>query len=149
MSSKLSVAIHILTVLALHKPECGPSTSEFIAGSVNTNPVVIRRLLGLMREAGYVDSKKGVGGGWVLLVDPKQITLLDVLKAVEPDNEIFALHRAEPNIECPCGRFIQGVLVDVYADVQAGMTQQLARSTIGSVKETILARMQDQSPAPA
>ena len=59
MSSKTSVAIHILTMLAL-KGEC-VVTSELIAESVNTNPVVIRRLMGLLREAGLVDSRPGAG----------------------------------------------------------------------------------------
>jgi DNA-binding IscR family transcriptional regulator len=105
LSSKLSVGIHILTIFALKPDE--PLTSDFIACSVNTNPVVIRRLLGSLRAAGIVDSKTGVGGGWSLLVDPERITLLDILRAVEPHNEIFALHRTDPNPECPCGLHIK------------------------------------------
>src|SRR3954449_8656854 len=97
LSSKLSVGIHMLTIFALKPGEA--LTSEFIACSVNTNPVVIRRLLGSLRDAGIVDSKTGVGGGWSLLVDPERLTLLDILRAVEPQNEIFALHRSEPNPE--------------------------------------------------
>src|SRR5271169_2324333 len=92
LSSKLSVGIHILTIFALKPGE--PLTSEFISCSVNTNPVVIRRLLGTLREAGLVESRTGVGGGWSLLREPEQITLLDILRAVEPQNEIFALHRS-------------------------------------------------------
>ena len=87
LSSKLSVGVHILAALTLHKGT--PLTSGQIAGSVNTNPVVIRRLLGLLREAGYVESRNGVGGGWVLLTDPESITLLDVFRAVEPPCEVF------------------------------------------------------------
>ena len=77
LSSKLSVGVHILTLLAIKAGE--PMTSAFIACSVNTNPVVIRRLLGLFREAGFVESKNGAGGGWLLVRDPKKITLVDVL----------------------------------------------------------------------
>jgi Rrf2 family protein len=139
LSSKLSVGVHILTLLALKPDE--PVTSACIAGSVNTNPVVIRRLLGLFREAGFVESKNGVGGGWVLVTDPKQITLIDVLRAVEPQNELFALHRCEPNQECPVGYCIQGVLTDVYDEVQEGMARHLARSTIASLVKTLEERM--------
>jgi Rrf2 family protein len=139
LSSKLSVGVHILTLLALKPDE--PVTSACIAGSVNTNPVVIRRLLGLFREAGFVESKNGVGGGWVLVTDPKQITLIDVLRAVEPQNELFALHRCEPNQECPVGHCIQGVLTDVYDEVQEGMSRHLARSTIASLVKTLEERM--------
>jgi Rrf2 family protein len=130
-SSKLSVGVHMLAVLACKRGE--PLTSEFIAGSVNTNAVVIRRLLGLFRDAGYVESKNGVGGGWVLVADPRRITLLDVLQAVEPQCELFALHRSDPNPRCPIGCNIQGVLSEIYADAHEGMARQLRRSTIASV----------------
>jgi DNA-binding IscR family transcriptional regulator len=79
--------------------------------------VVIRRLLGLFRGAGFVESKNGVGGGWMLVTDPRRITLLDVLQTVEPQNEMFALHRCEPNHECPVGRNIQGILTEVFDEV--------------------------------
>jgi Rrf2 family protein len=137
----LSVGIHIMTIFAL-KPGEG-LTSEFIACSVNTNPVVIRRLLGSLREAGIVDSKTGSGGGWSLLMDPAQITLLDILRAVEPQNEIFALHRSEPNPECPCGQHIVSVLGEVYDKVQEGMTRQLDSISIACITGKIRERMQD------
>jgi Rrf2 family protein len=139
LSSKLSVGIHILTVLALRPGEA--LTSEFIAGSVNTNPVVIRRLLGLFRSAGYVESKTGVGGGWLLVADPKQVTLLDVLRVVEPQHQMFALHRSEPNQKCLVGCNIQKVLIEIYDEAWEGMARRLARSTIASVTATLQERM--------
>jgi Rrf2 family protein len=139
LSSKLSVGIHMMTIFALKPGE--PLTSEFIACSVNTNPVVIRRLLGSLRSAGIVESKTGVGGGWSLLVDPEQITLLDILRAVEPQSEIFALHRSEPNPECPCGLHIQGVLTEVYGKVQDGMIRQLASLSIAGIAGKIKNRL--------
>jgi Rrf2 family protein len=140
LSSKLSVGIHTMTIFALQPGE--PLTSEFIACSVNTNPVVIRRFLGSLRAAGIVESKTGVGGGWTLLVDPERITLLDILHAVEPQNEIFALHRSEPNPECPCGQHIQSVLTEVYDKVQDGMTRQLAGITIACITGKIRGLME-------
>ena len=140
LSSKLSVGTHVLTVFALKPGE--PLTSEFLACSVNTNPVVIRRLLGSLRDAGIVESKTGVGGGWSLLLDPERITLLDILRAVEPQDEFFALHRSEPNPECPCGLHIQGVLTEVYDKVQDGMTRQLSGITIACITGKILERIQ-------
>lgn len=139
MSSKLSVGIHILTLLAL-KGDC-VVTSELIAGSVNTNPVVIRRLLGLFREAGLVESKAGAGGGWVLLADPERITLLDILRAVEPQTELFALHRGGPNQQCPVGHEMQCVLIDVYTQIEQGMGRLLARTTIATIVKAIQERM--------
>jgi Rrf2 family protein len=139
LSSKLSVGIHMMTIFALKPGE--PLTSEFIACSVNTNPVVIRRLLGSLRTAGIVDSKTGVGGGWSLLIDPERITLLDILRAVEPQNDVFALHRSEPNPECPCGLHIQSVLTEVYDKVQDGMTRQLAGITIACIAGKVMERV--------
>ena len=140
LSSKLSVGIHVMTIFALKPGD--QLTSEFIACSVNTNPVVIRRLLGALRAAGLVESRTGVGGGWSLLVPPERITLLDILRAVEPQNEIFALHRAEPNPECPCGLHIQGVLGEVYEKVQEGMTRQLSAISIACIAGKILSRIE-------
>jgi len=128
-----------MTIFALKPDE--PLTSEFIASSVNTNPVVIRRLLGALREAGIVESRTGVGGGWSLLVPPDRISLLDIFQAVEPHTEIFALPRSEPNPECPCGLHIQGVLTETYAGIQERMTRQLADINIASIAEKILGRI--------
>jgi Rrf2 family protein len=136
----------MMTIFALKPDE--PLTSEFIACSVNTNAVVIRRLLGSLREAGIVESKTGVGGGWSLRVDPERITLLDILRAVEPHNEIFALHRSEPNHDCPCGLHIQGVLTEAYDKIQEGMTRQLADITIACIARKILSRMAETADVP-
>src|ERR1700678_2698508 len=147
LSSKLTVGIHVLTALALDCDEA--LTSEVIAQSVNTNPVVIRRLLGSLREAGLVESKTGVGGGWSLIVDPERITLLDILRAVEPHSEPFALHHSEPNPECPCGLYIQGALTEVYDKVREGMCRQLSDITVACIAGKILERMrQGSSPTP-
>ena len=135
MSSKLSVGIHLLAVLALRRGE--PLTSGFLARSANTNPVVVRRLLARFREAGYVGSKTGAGGGWVLRADPAGITLWDVLKLVETECKLFAPHRHGPNPLCPVGCNIEVVLADVYAEAQQAMASRLARSTIAGVVERL------------
>jgi DNA-binding IscR family transcriptional regulator len=129
-SSRYTVAIHVLTLLAY----CGPNplTSEFISGSVNTNPVVIRRLLASLRAAKLVSSQGGPGGGWQLLKDPKQITLRDVLIVVE-GGSIFPLHSSAPNPRCPVGRTIQSLLVGPFLSAQDAMEQDLNRTTIGAL----------------
>jgi len=88
-------------------------------------------LVGLLRDAGYVESKGGVG--WLLKVRPERITLLDVLRAVEPKGEKIALHKSEPNPLCPVGRNIQGVLTEVYGEVERRMDKRLAQATIAGV----------------
>ncbi len=142
----MSVGIHLLTVLALKRDE--PLTSEFLAGSVNTNPVVIRRLLGSLREAGIVDSRTGVGGGWTLQVDPDRITLLDILHAVEPHEEPFGLHHSTPNPECPCGQHIVSVLCETYQEVRDAKDRVLKGITVADITRKILARF-DRDPVAA
>jgi Rrf2 family protein len=127
-SSRLTVAIHVLTLLALEGGEA-PLTSELIASSVNTNPVVIRRLLGVLREANLVRSTGGPGGGWRLVVPAKGITLRDVFRAVE-GRELFPLHAATPNPRCPVGRTIQAALGARYDDARLALERELAHTTI-------------------
>ena len=142
LSSKLSVGVHLLTILAW---EPGAAwTSELLARSVNTHPVVIRRLLGLLREAALVESKPGAGGGWLLKADPSAITLLKILRAVEPQNEAFGLHRSEPDPRCQVGCNIQGVLCEVYGEVQEVIAGRLASWTIAG----IIAKVKERTPAP-
>ena len=138
LSSKLTVGVHILTLLALTPDQA--QTSEYIAGSVNTNPVVVRRLLGRLREAGMVESQGGIGGGWRLKVPAGRITLLDVLRAVEPQGETIAMHRGKPNPLCSVGRNIQGVLTGIYAEVERRMDEQLAKTTIARVVGSVQKR---------
>jgi Rrf2 family protein len=129
-NSRFTVAIHVLTLLAY----CGsePLTSEFIAGSVNTNPVVIRRLLASLRAANLVGSQGGPGGGWQLLKDPARLTLREVLAAVD-SAPLFPLHASDPNPRCPVGKCIQSVLADTFRSAQAALEQDLERTTIAGL----------------
>jgi len=131
-SSRFTVAIHTLTLLAHSGPD--PITSEYIAGSVNTNPVVIRRLLASLRAAKLVSSQGGPGGGWQLLKDPRRISLRDVLNAVE-GSSFFALHSTVPNPLCPVGRTIQSLLAGPFKSAQEALEQDLERTTIAALAE--------------
>lgn len=135
-SSRFAVAIHILTLLAY----CGPDaqTSEFIAGSVTTNPVVIRRLLACLRAAGLVDSHGGPGGGWVLLRKPKEITLGQIFQAVE-GADLFAMHAAQPNPHCPVGCTIQETLAGIFQGAEQAMLTQLNRTTLAQLVKDVKA----------
>ena len=130
ISSRSAVGIHVLTLLAQSGEE--PLSSEVMAGSVNTNAVVIRRELGLLRQAGLVRSQEGSGGGWRLARNPKRITLLDVYRAVEKE-KLFSLHNQQPNPACRVGRSIQGALEGVFGDAEAAMERRLRETTIEDV----------------
>lgn len=131
-SSRFSVAIHILTLLAYVDGGEAPVTSELIAGSVNTNPVVIRRLLALLRRARLVTSRGGPGGGWRLVPPARRITLRDVYRAVEGE-ALFPLHAAAPNPRCPVGRTIRAALEARYAEARRALERDLARTTIDAL----------------
>jgi Rrf2 family protein len=135
VNCRFTVAIHVLCLLAAQHPR--PLTSDFIAGSVNTNPVVIRRLLGVLRKAGLVKSQSGVSGGWELVVKPVSITLGGLYQIVRPGT-VFALHSQQPNVLCPVGRNIQRGLGIHYQRAQAAMEAELDRTTIADVLRDVL-----------
>ncbi|MBM7645926.1 Rrf2 family protein [Scopulibacillus daqui] len=128
ISSRFTVAVHILSLLSIDgNSSC---TSEWIAGSVNTNPVIIRRVIGKLKKAGLVNVRPGTGGAY-LLKDLDEITLLDVYKAVEvvEEGQLFQIHD-QPNPECPVGRNIESVLQVVLERAQSAMEQVLAEITM-------------------
>lgn len=126
-SSRLPIATHILLAIAKFKDE-RKVTSNFLAESVNVNPVIIRKTLGQLKAAGLITVEAGIGGS-SLTKTPAEITLLDVFWAVEEDEDLFHLHE-NPNQDCPVGKYIN-VILDVRLDsVQAAMIQKLASITL-------------------
>ncbi|HEX6980613.1 MAG TPA: Rrf2 family transcriptional regulator [Alphaproteobacteria bacterium] len=139
-NSRLTIAIHILTWMALvgrKRPD--PVTSNRIALSVNTNPVVIRRILGRLSKKGLVRSHRGANAGWVLAKPPRAITLRDVYDALG-EGPSFALHAATPNQACPVGRGIRPALTRVYDSLDGVLRTHLARTTIEDVLADTLRR---------
>src|SRR5947207_8183204 len=109
-NSRMTVAVHALAWMALAQRQGhAVLTSDQVAASVNTNPVIIRRCLGDLRRAGLVHVRHGAGAGWSLTKVPEEITLLEVYDAVGQE-PLFAMHRGEPNLECPVGRGIRPAL---------------------------------------
>jgi Rrf2 family protein len=129
-SSRFTVAVHVLTLLT-HE-EGRALTSEYIAGSVNTNPVVIRRILGLLGRAGLVSTTEGVGGGTALARPAGRITLGDVYRAVEP-GALFGASRNDPNPLCPVGRSVQGVLRRHVERFGAALEGEMDKVTVADV----------------
>lgn len=129
-SSRFAVAVHVLTLMAWADDE--PLKSEQVAESVNTNPVVIRRMLCELAESKLVVSQSGAMGGSKLARQPGQITLLDIYQAVE-SRGVFSLHRHPPSRHCPVGVNIGAVLNDVLDDVDSAVERVLANITIKDV----------------
>lgn len=121
----------MLTLLATN-PAGELLTSDRLATSVNTNPVVIRRILGQLKKAGLVEVRAAAGGTY-LRRDPATITLLDVYRAVDVVEEhLFSVHE-HPNPHCVVGRHIQAALDGTLARAQAALEQELAATTLARV----------------
>lgn len=135
ISSRFSVAVHILALLEMNKEK--RITSEFIAGSVNTNPVVIRRIIGMLNKAGLVRTNPGIAGA-ELAKEADQVTLLDVYRAVQAElvDQLFAIHE-HPNPQCLVGRNIQGTLETSFYKAQNSMERELAGTTVRDIIESI------------
>ncbi|MBC1890995.1 Rrf2 family transcriptional regulator [Listeria booriae] len=134
ISSRFTVATHILSLIAMEEP---PLTSLRIAASVNTNPVVIRRISGQLKNAGLIAVKAGSGGA-TLLKPLTEITLLEVYKAVDSveDGELFQFHE-NPNPNCQVGAHIQDAMEQTLIESQKAMEQVLANRTMADVVDTI------------
>jgi Rrf2 family protein len=135
---RFAVAVHIATVLAMTPEHL--ATSEWLADSVNTNPVVVRRILSALAKAGLVCSQRGSTGGSVLGKRPEAISLLDVYRAVEHD-KMPAVHNQEPNPACPVGANILPVLVDILDRAERAKMQELEKVSVADVVTSIRARL--------
>jgi len=133
-NSRFAVAVHVLTLMAWSDEE--PLKSEQVAESVNTNPVVIRRMLCELAEAGLVVSQTGSLGGSRLASDPAKTTLLDIYQALECGG-VFSLHRQPPSRDCPVGVNIETVLGDVLLEVDSAVEAVLAKITIRDVVQRL------------
>ena len=126
--------MHVLSLMAWSGEE--PLKSEQVAESVNTNPVVIRRMLLELAEAGLVVSQTGSLGGSRLANDPAKTTLLDIYKALE-SRGVFSLHRQPPSRNCPVGVNIETVLGDVLLEVDTAVERVLGNITINDVVQRL------------
>ncbi len=132
ISSRFTIAVHMLVCMENFK-DGYKATSEFLASSVNVNPVIIRRLLQQLKKAGIVTVKRGSGGA--AIAKPLQkITLLDIYNAVEcvEENNLFHFHE-NPNPACPVGRNIHAALDGRLAAIQSAMEREMASVTLADV----------------
>ena len=132
ISSRFTIATHTLIVIALEQDI--KVTSDYIAGSVGVNPVIIRKTLSQLRNAGLVEVARGTGGA-KLAKAADQIRLVDVYRAVESigkDGQLFAFHD-RPNPDCSIGRNIHTVLDDKLEEAQKALEDNLAKTTLADV----------------
>ena len=133
ISSRFTLAIHIFACIDTFGSEY-KVTSDFLAGSTNVNPVIIRKLLGQLKGAGLIEVARGTGGTTV--TKPlSEITFLDIYHAVEcvENGELFHFHE-NPSTDCPVGRNIHHILDDKLLRVQNALERELAEITLADIK---------------
>lgn len=136
ISSRFTIAIHIFLCSDMFEKE-RKVTSDFLASSVEVNPVIIRKILGQLKAAGLINVQRGSGGA-TIAKPLEEITFLDIYKAVEciGNGELFHFHE-NPNTECPIGRNIHNILDDKLERVQTAMERELASITLKDVKNDL------------
>ena len=129
ISSRFTVALHIFTAVDVFKDDY-KVTSDFLAGSIGTNPVIIRKLLTQLKSAGLITVARG-SGGIELTKDLSEISFYDVYEAIEPveGGDLFRFHEA-PNPECPVGRNIHALLDEKLKDIQDTMEERMKHYTL-------------------
>ena len=136
ISSRFTIAIHMLTCMETFKKDY-KITSDFLASSINVNPVIIRRILSQLREADIIEVKWGTGGAMIArpLTD---ITFLDIYYAVEciEENTLFHFHE-NPSPDCPVGKNIHNILDDKLVRVQKAMERELKAITMADVMDDL------------
>ncbi|SEE57216.1 Rrf2 family transcriptional regulator [Jiangella alba] len=139
VSTRTAVAAHALTFLARWDGE-GWQPSAKIADSLESNPVLVRRILGMLQAKGLVAAAEGSGGGWRLSRPAAEITLLDAYTAVEDGAAVLPTHAHPPSRSCAIGRHMQALLEEEFAAAQRAMEDRLARTTIADLHRQIMRR---------
>lgn len=149
MNSRFAVTTHIMAYLAFAHAGNRPTNSESIAQKLGTNPVVVRRLIGSLREAGLVRTQLGAGGGASLTRCPDKISLLDIYSAIElpSDPDLFALGAiSEDACAHHMGACIQSSLQEIFGAAEEAMKKALAGSTLADVIEEAKSSMGGACP---
>lgn len=126
MNTRFRIAIHILTLL--HKAKGELLSSDYIAGSLNTNPALVRKEIGNLRNFGLITSKEGKGGGYALGKPAKQIRLSEIYQTTQPS--LSTNSKVEPNPECPVGKQINQKIFELNSTIDEAIMKKLGTITL-------------------
>jgi DNA-binding IscR family transcriptional regulator len=135
--SRLSGVLHILLHMAEHG---GAETSEMLAKPMNTNPVVIRRIMAGLRDQGYVRSEKGHGGGWTLACDLSKVTLRDIYSALGSPSVLAIGNRTE-SPGCLVEQAVNAALGQAFQDAEALLLARLGEVTLAMLSTDLHERL--------
>ena len=132
--------LHVLLHMDVH---AGRATSDAIAQMLSTNPVVVRRTMAGLRDAGYVQSEKGHGGGWVLARPLAEITLLDIHRALGSPS-VFAIGISSDHAECLVERAVNVELGDALREAEALLLERFDRVTLADLARSTQQKTRDR-----
>ncbi len=143
ISTKFTIAIHILAAVE-YFGRTQKVTSDLLASSIGSNPVIIRNIMSDLKNAGFIETKRGPGG--ITITKPlDQITFYDVYEAVEKNkDELFHFHD-NPNPNCPVGRNIHSALDDKLAAAQHDFENDLKKYNVGEVVKDLHAELEKEA----
>ncbi len=141
INTKFPVAVHMMTLISYIQRMDKTATSEILARSVGTNPVVIRQLMSMLRKSGLIETRNGASGIY-LVKKEEDTTLLDIYKAVQNDvkTTLFDFH-ANPNPACFVGGNIKEAMEKPLYEAQLAMEQSLAGYSLQDIIDYIDKKM--------
>ena len=144
ITSRFTIAVHIITAIDYFRDEM-KVTSNFLAGSVGANPVIVRTVMGNLKDAGIISISQGKSGiGLAKRLD--EISFYDIYKAIDPVGEegLFRFHE-NPNIKCPVGRNIHAALDTRLRQVQDTMEKEMKSITVAEIAADIKKKIEAES----
>ncbi|ANH81268.1 Rrf2 family transcriptional regulator [Niabella ginsenosidivorans] len=132
INGRFAIAIHILTLLSREK---GVS-SAYIASSININPVLVRKEISILKEAGFVQTQEGKNGGNALAMTPAKIRLSDIYKAIYKEG-LFAHSKNLPNQQCVVGKKITGIMEQINREAETALLKRFQSITIKDLADPI------------
>ncbi|MEO7215332.1 Rrf2 family transcriptional regulator [Mucilaginibacter sp.] len=126
MNGRFPIALHIMTLLCSAERML---SSEYMAGSINVNSVLVRKELSNLIKNKLVSSQEGKNGGYTLARPAAQITLAEIYETVKPE-AVLGQAKNQPNPACPIGKQINQHITDLYVDVDKALMQRLGNTTL-------------------
>lgn len=144
ITSRFTIAVHIITAIDYFRDEM-KVTSNFLAGSVGANPVIVRTVMGNLKDAGIISISQGKSGiGLAKRLD--EISFYDIYKAIDPVGEEGLFHFHEnPSIKCPVGRNIHAALDTRLRQVQDTMEKEMKSITVAEIAADVKKKIEAES----
>jgi len=138
--SRLSGVLHVLLHMAEHP---GPCTSDVLARAMDTNPVVIRRLMSGLRDRGYVQSEKGHGGGWTIACDLNKVTLQDIYEALGKP-ELLAIGNRTEEPGCLVEQAVNAALGKTFDEAETLLLRRFGEISLATLSADFHSRLAER-----